>query len=167
MRKTRSVGTEFWATSRRQPPSRSRCRSLPVEVMHECTTRHQSADRHPRLKNGSTRAGTTRHPGSSAYGMSVRPLRIWPGVAIVAVVWLSRFGAPLVGGGPSTEFLVRVLGGLAGGAAVAAWWLAFSGAPWSERLGVVGLLIAALATPWLGGDQSIVGWILWYGGPVL
>jgi len=99
--------------------------------------------------------------------MSVRPLRIWPGVAIVAVVWLSRFGAPLVGGGPSTEFLVRVLGGLAGGAAVAAWWLAFSGAPWSERLGVVGLLIAALATTWLVGDQSIVVWILWYGGPVL
>jgi len=99
--------------------------------------------------------------------MSASPLRIWPGVAIVAVVWLSRFGAPLVGVGAATEFLVRVLGGLAGGAAVAAWWLAFSGAPWSERLGIVGLLIAALATTWLVGDQSIVVWILWYGGPVL
>lgn len=88
-------------------------------------------------------------------------------MAIVAVVWLSRFGAPLVGVGASTEFLVRVLGGLAGGAAVAVWWLAFSRAPWSERLGIVGLLIAALATTWLLGDRSIQVWILWYGGPLL
>ena len=88
-------------------------------------------------------------------------------MAIVAVVWLSRFGAPLVGVGASTEFLVRVLGGLAGGAAVAAWWLAFSRAPWSERLGIVGLLIAVLATTWLVGDRSIQVWILWYSGPLL
>lgn len=99
--------------------------------------------------------------------MSVSPVRIWPGVAIVAVVWLSRVGAPLLGVGASTEFLIRVLGGLAGGAAVAAWWLVLSRAPWGERLGILGLLIAALATTWLVGDQSIAVGILWYGGPVL
>ena len=99
--------------------------------------------------------------------MSKSPLRIWPGVAVVAVVWLSRFAAPLLGVGASTEFLVRVLGGLAGGAAVAVWWLAFSRAPWSERLGIVGLLIAALGTTWLVGDRSIQVWIFWYSGPLL
>ena len=99
--------------------------------------------------------------------MSASPLRIWPGVAIVAVVWLSRFGAPLVGVAASTELLVRVLGGVIGGAAVAGWWLALSRAPWSERLGILGLLIAALATTWLVGDRSILVWILWYSGPLL
>ena len=98
--------------------------------------------------------------------MSSRPLRIWPGVAIVAVVWLARFGAPVVGADASTQFLVRVLGGLVGGAAIAAWWLVFSRAPWAERLGIVGLLIAALATIVLAGDSSIQVWILWYSGPV-
>jgi outer membrane protein assembly factor BamB len=99
--------------------------------------------------------------------MNASPLRIWPGVAIVAIVWLSRFGAPVVGADASTQFLVRVLGGVIGGAAVAVWWLAFSRAPWSERLGILGLLIAALATTWLIGDRSIPVWILWYGGPLL
>ena len=99
--------------------------------------------------------------------MSTSPLRIWPGVAIVAVVWVSRFGAAAVGADASTQFLVRVLGGVIGGAAVAGWWLALSRAPWSERLGILGLLIAALATTWLVGDRSILVWILWYGGPLL
>ena len=67
----------------------------------------------------------------------------------------------------STEFLVRVLGGLVGGAAIVAWWLFFSRAPWSERLGVVGLLIASLASTWLAGDKSIQVWILWYSAPLL
>jgi len=99
--------------------------------------------------------------------MSASPLRIWPGVAIVAVVWVSRFGVAAVGADSSTQFLVRVLGGVIGGAAVAAWWLALSRAPWSERLGILGLLIAALATTWLVGDRSILVWILWYSGPLL
>ena len=99
--------------------------------------------------------------------MSSSPLRIWPGVAIVAAVWLSRFGAPVIDAAASTEFLVRVLGGLVGGAAIVAWWLFFSRAPWAERLGVVGLLIAALASAWLAGDKSIPVWILWYSAPLL
>ena len=72
-----------------------------------------------------------------------------------------------VGADASTQFLVRVLGGVIGGAAVAGWWLALSRAPWSERLGILGVLSAALATTWLVGDRSILVWILWYGGPLL
>src|SRR5687767_14254026 len=99
--------------------------------------------------------------------MTSSPLRIWPGVAIVAVVWLSRLGAPIIGAAASTEFLVRVLGGLVGGAAIGAWWLFVSRAPWAERLGVVGLLIASIAATWLAGDKSIQVWILWYSAPLL
>jgi outer membrane protein assembly factor BamB len=99
--------------------------------------------------------------------MSSSPLRIWPGVAIVAAVWLSRFAAPVIGAAASTEFLVRVLGGLVGGAVIVTWWLFFSRAPWAERLSVVGLLIASLASIWIAGDKSIQVWILWYSAPFL
>jgi outer membrane protein assembly factor BamB len=99
--------------------------------------------------------------------MSPHLLRIWPGVVIVAVVWLSRLGAPLITDAASTEFLVRVLGGLAGGAVILLWWLFFSRAPRAERFGVVGLLIGALAATWLAGDSSILVWILWYSAPLL
>ena len=37
-----------------------------------------------------------------------------------------------------------VLGGLVGGLAVVVWWLFFSRAPWSERLGAIVLMIVAL-----------------------
>ena len=37
-----------------------------------------------------------------------------------------------------------VIGGLVGGLAVVVWWLFFSRAPWSERLGAVVLMIVAL-----------------------
>ena len=38
----------------------------------------------------------------------------------------------------------RCLGGIVGGLAVVVWWLFFSRAPWSERLGAVVLMIVAL-----------------------
>ena len=99
--------------------------------------------------------------------MNARPLRIWPGVVIVVAVWLSRAGVAVVGADASTQFLVRVLGGVIGGAAVAVWWLTFSRAPWSERIGILAIVIAALATTGLVGDKSIAVWILWYSGPLL
>jgi outer membrane protein assembly factor BamB len=69
------------------------------------------------------------------------PLRLWPGVAAVVLQWLIRFGVPAVV--PET-LAVAVIGGLAGGLAVLVWWVFLSRAPWSERLGAVVLMIAAL-----------------------
>src|SRR5262245_10052124 len=94
-------------------------------------------------------------------------LRLWPGVAIVTVLWLTRLGAPLVGIGAGTEFLVRVLGGFIGALAVLIWWLFFSRAQWSERLGAVVALLAALAATWLAGHPSILVWLLWYAAPIV
>jgi len=70
-----------------------------------------------------------------------KPLRLWPGVALAVLLVLVRFLAPLVhpeGG------LIAVLGAVVGGLLIFVWWMFFSRAPWSERLGVVALIIVAV-----------------------
>ena len=96
-----------------------------------------------------------------------RPLRLWPGVTIVAAIWLARFAAPLVGIGAATEFLVRVLGGFAGALAVLIWWVGFSRASWLERAGILAVLVVVLAATLALGDSSMLVWALWYAAPVL
>jgi hypothetical protein len=70
-----------------------------------------------------------------------KPLRLWPGVAAVAVQWLLWFVFPLVF---PTVAIYGALGGVACGLAVLVWWLCFSRAPWSERLGAIVLMILAI-----------------------
>ena len=67
-----------------------------------------------------------------ADGQEVKPLRLWPGVIIVVIQWLARFGVPLVS--PEATFF-GVMAGLVGGLAVIIWWAFFSRAPRSERWG--------------------------------
>ncbi|MCB1033473.1 MAG: PQQ-like beta-propeller repeat protein [Acidobacteria bacterium] len=84
-----------------------------------------------------------------------RPLRLWPGVAIVILQWVARFVLP--------ELLPRtlqigILAGLGCGLALVLWWLFFSRAPWSERLGAVGLMAVALVvTPFLLHESVATG----------
>jgi outer membrane protein assembly factor BamB len=74
-----------------------------------------------------------------------KPLRLWPGVVIVIVQWLVRFGVPVVA--PEAT-MYAVLGALLGGLAIVVWWAFLSRAPWDERLGAIVLMIVALvATP--------------------
>ncbi|HZM93918.1 MAG TPA: PQQ-binding-like beta-propeller repeat protein [Vicinamibacterales bacterium] len=96
-----------------------------------------------------------------------RPMRLWPGIAIVALVWLTRVAAPLVGVDPWTEFLLRVLGGFAGALAVLIWWLGFSRASWLERVAVVAVIVGVLAVTLALGHPSMFVWVLWYAAPVL
>src|ERR1044071_198637 len=73
-----------------------------------------------------------------------KPLRLWPGVAAAALLLLVRFVAPIVA--PET-LMFGVMGGLVGALVIVVWWLFFSRAPWSERVGAVVLMIvAAFAT---------------------
>ncbi len=71
-----------------------------------------------------------------------RPLRLWPGVVIVALQWLLRFVLPAVRPDAAAP---AMLGGLAGGLALLVWWAFFSRAPRGERWGGAALMIAALA----------------------
>lgn len=81
-----------------------------------------------------------------------KQLRIWPGVAAVAGQWLIRFVVPVVF--PDAVALA-VLGGAAGGLAVIVWWLFFSRAPWTERVGWIAMMVAAMVGTSLLAHESI------------
>lgn len=70
-----------------------------------------------------------------------KPLRVWPGVVIVILQLLFRFAVPAVA---PDALLIAVMAVPAGALAVILWWLFFSRAAWSERLGAVGLMIVAM-----------------------
>jgi outer membrane protein assembly factor BamB len=98
-------------------------------------------------------------------GGATRPkqLRLWPGVVIVILLWLIRFGSPVVA--PDATFF-GVLAGFVGAAAIVLWWLLLSRAPWSERLGAVALMIVALFATKRIVDVSIatgaMGYLLYF-----
>ena len=82
-----------------------------------------------------------------------KPLRLWPGVVIVVLQWLARFGIPIV---VPDGALFGVMGGIFGGLAIVVWWAFFSRAPRSERWGAVVLMIIALVvTPRIIIHESI------------
>ena len=95
-----------------------------------------------------TRQEQERSPGEP------KELRIWPGLAAVSVQWLCWVALPLAVPGPITGF-IAVIGGPAGGLAVAVWWAFLSRAPRPERLGFIALAAAALLAASLLVDESI------------
>jgi outer membrane protein assembly factor BamB len=76
---------------------------------------------------------------------SQKPIRLWPGVAAAVLLVLLRFVVPVVV--PDGGAIVGVIGGVVCAVAVLVWWVFFSRAPWSERLGaIVVIAIAVMAT---------------------
>jgi outer membrane protein assembly factor BamB len=74
-----------------------------------------------------------------------KPLRLWPGVVAVIVQWLLFFVVPVVPVFPPEVTMLGAIGGLVGGAvAIVVWWVFFSRARWSERLGAIVLMIVAV-----------------------
>jgi outer membrane protein assembly factor BamB len=73
-----------------------------------------------------------------------KSLRLWPGVVIVIIQWLVRFGIPAVVPGP-TATQAGVFAGLLCGFAVVVWWVFFSRALRFDRWAAVILMVAALA----------------------
>lgn len=82
-------------------------------------------------------------------------LRLWPGVAIVVLQWLGRFVVPVFV--PDALFY-GVMGALAAGLAIVIWWVFFSRAPWSERLGAIALMVVAVVgTPYFLDESVATG----------
>jgi outer membrane protein assembly factor BamB len=69
-------------------------------------------------------------------------LRLWPGLALGAVLLTLWLGLPLVWAGGAA---VSMLGGVGVGVLVILWWLFFSRARWSERLAAVALMAVGVA----------------------
>jgi outer membrane protein assembly factor BamB len=107
-----------------------------------------------------TRPPTTGDRDSNGLN-SRKPLRLWPGVTIVALQWLVTFGVPLVARDAEVFSLpiglVAVIAGVLGGLAIVVWWVFFSRALWSERLGAVILIIFAVFATRLAVHESIAG----------
>ena len=71
-----------------------------------------------------------------------KPPRVWPGVLIVFLQWVARYGVPHF---VPEALPFGVVSGFAGGLLVVVWWVFVSRAPWSERVGAVVLMVIALA----------------------
>jgi len=90
-----------------------------------------------------------------------RPLRLWPAVAIVIAQAVIMYGVPAIA--PDAEpfslpiGLLAVLGGVLGGLAIVSWWVFFSRAHWSERVGAILLMIVAMIVTRLLVHASIAG----------
>ena len=79
---------------------------------------------------------------TNAYAQAPRkPLRLWPGVVAVVLQWLVWFVVPIVA---PDIMIFGMIGGVVCGLAVVLWWLFFSRAPWSERIGAIVLMIVAV-----------------------
>ncbi len=70
-----------------------------------------------------------------------RPLRLWPGVVLVILQWLVRYGLPAL---VPDAIGFGIFGGIFLGLAIAVWWLFFSRAQRFERWTAVPLMIISL-----------------------
>ena len=71
-----------------------------------------------------------------------KPLRLWPGVLLVAVQWPMMFGLPVIA--PHLGGIALLVGAITG-LLVILWWLFFSRAPWMDRLLAIPMMAIAVA----------------------
>ncbi len=83
-----------------------------------------------------------------------KPLRLWPGIVIVILQWLIRFGGPAVFPG-NNALMIGVFAGIIGGLAIVIWWVFFSRAPVFERWSAIVLIVVGLVLTSLIIDKSI------------
>ncbi len=99
---------------------------------------------------------------------AARPLRLWPGIIIVSVIWAIRVAASAVVSSPVDELMARGFSSLGGTVAIAIWWLFFSRASLGERWAIAGVMVAAASVPLALGHESIgVFWLVMYALPIL
>lgn len=88
-------------------------------------------------------------------------MRLWPGVALAMFALLVRFGLPVAL--PDTPIfgldagLAGLLGSVIATLGIILWWLFFSRAPWSERLGALAITAAAIVVAKAVAHPSITG----------
>src|SRR5262245_5186345 len=98
-----------------------------------------------------------------------QPLRAWPGVAAVLVQWIGWVVVPVVAPAAGTAGIVATI---VMTLAIFIWWLFFSRALWTERIGAVALMDVGLTAASRVVHESIsngmMGFMLYvYALPVL
>jgi outer membrane protein assembly factor BamB len=83
-----------------------------------------------------------------------KPLRLWPGVVSAGLLVLLRFVLPIV---MPDAAAIGMIGGIVCALAVVVWWVFFSRAPWSERLGAIAVMIVAVVATRSVVHESIRG----------
>ena len=79
-----------------------------------------------------------------------RPLRVWPAVFLVVLMFVARFGPSFLEGGMGVYWMIGVFGPLLCCLLLFIWWLAISRATWKERVfGFLGLIAGIAATLFL------------------
>jgi len=84
----------------------------------------------------------------------MKPIRLWPGVVLVALQWLLWFGLPLV---VPAAALYGLLGGVVCVVLILIWWLFFSRLPWFDRLAVFPVIVLSVIAVRPFVDPSIAG----------
>ena len=70
-----------------------------------------------------------------------KPLRLWPGVVAAVLIVLLRFVVPLFVPGAGG---IGLMGALAGSIIILLWWVFFSRAHWSDRVGAIAAIIVSI-----------------------
>jgi len=92
--------------------------------------------------------------GQTDESTSRKPLRLWPGVVAAVLMCVTRFVIPIV---VPEGMAAGMIGSVFGALAILVWWVFFSRAPWSERLGAIILMIVALLVTKRLVHESIAG----------
>jgi outer membrane protein assembly factor BamB len=108
-------------------------------------------------------------PETSAAAPSVkRRLRLWPGIAIIALQWGVVTAIRQIYQGTQTEFMAMMFGPIVGTVAIFAWWLFASRLRWTDRLLIPALFAASIGWVLIVGDESIgMMAILLYALPIM
>jgi outer membrane protein assembly factor BamB len=95
----------------------------------------------------SSPADVTESPAATA---PPRP-RIWPGIALVVLMWLLIRGTALVAPGTMMQFMAMYWGPMLATLLLGVWWIFFSRVPLADRLlALLGFVAAAVGTYFLG-----------------
>ena len=88
---------------------------------------------------------------------ALRPLRIWPAIVLLALLWALRLVPRVVEEQTMATITMVFMGPAAASLLVMLWWVGFSRAAWKERLlGLLGVLAIGFVANLLA-DKSVQG----------
>ena len=94
-----------------------------------------------------------------------RPLRLWPGIIAIVLLFLSRFAVKAAVPGLQ-GFMWAIEGTFGCAAALILWWVFLSRAPWLDRIGTLVLIAAGLGSAWFFKHESMgPAWMFAYAAP--